>query len=119
YVLTASQGPIRAEVVVEVVLPRDQLMRVKPESAPPGAAMLLGMAGFDPGAEVPLHLYGGSRYDMEYLASLSVEIDDQGQARTQLQTEPSDPPGFYCIFAFGTQSEEFGCDARFELTGPG
>jgi len=120
YRVVASQGTVIAETTVEVVNASEAVMRIRPDSGPPGTAFTVGLAGFEPDSDVPLNLYRAAIGDnfYTYATTLFVAADDSGRAVGVLETVPSDPIAQYAFFG-STTSYEFGFeDATFELTAP-
>lgn len=66
---------------------------------PAGTAIDVYMAGFQPGAAIPLRLYyGGNKYaSFDYLSQTSVTADTRGEATYRLQSTPDDATGNYML----------------------
>jgi hypothetical protein len=92
----------------------------------PGTTLDIVLAGFSPGASVPLYVYSEgacetpplSTMQMCFVAQLprdsaGVVIDARGEATYQLKTQPGNPPGYYCV----TTRQDGTCDlqAAFQL----
>ena len=139
YTLTAQQGETTLVRSVELASAANPRLAVGlPEGTPasrtidlirdvsPGTTVDVVLAGFSPGASVPLYVYSEGACDtpppstmqMCFVAQLprdaaGVTIDARGEATYELRTQPGNPPGYYCV----TTKQDGTCDlqAAFKL----
>lgn len=114
YTVVAKQGATEASGTILVRSPAQPRLSVVPRSGPPGASFKIALAGYEPGALVPLRVYRcigahpsvlnaegdyqGEMTSYVYLASLRpVRVDERGEAAYELSTAPHDPEGQYVI----------------------
>ena len=90
---------------------RPDILVAPPTLAPAGTTFRIGIVGFEPNATVPLFVYRnleGGPY--EFVTTLSIKVDAQGQTLYELPTHTDDPRGEYCFLHRGPKaSPEYAC----------
>ena len=106
YEIHATQGSLVASTSIVMQLPTvKRMLRLGPLYGTAGSRFDFWLAGFQPNATVFLDLCErrGQAELCDYRTSLSVVMDDTGQAIFELQTQSDDPSGSYCVVPRGVQ----------------
>jgi hypothetical protein len=100
YFAQASQGEISVDGTFDVIF-ESLTAAVVPRRFAPGRSTELVIAGGDPGQRVPVHLYRerkGEADGWDFIADLGpVRLNDNGQARIELDSRRRDEQGTYMV----------------------
>jgi hypothetical protein len=105
YQVTAVQGSLKATGRFTLRPAEDRTLILPDawlnwEGVPRGTTILIGVAGFQPYETVKLLFYYAPNLDSNegrYRTSTTVTMDAMGQFLYRLETEPSDPKGYYAV----------------------
>ncbi len=109
YGVSATQDAVRGTGTFTVNrASRPGILVPPPHLGPPGTTFRLAIFGFEPNEMVPVYVYrtgtngGGGLYD--FVTTLSVPVDAEGQAIYELRTRADDPRGTYCFLHRGPKA---------------
>ncbi|MGH9276487.1 MAG: hypothetical protein ACRD12_00025 [Acidimicrobiales bacterium] len=107
YRITARAGSNTATGTFRLVRPtQGELFIFDPNVGPPGTTFRAAFSGFRSSEKVRLHVcrrtpYSGSRpsFTCDYLTTLPIDADRNGEAVFSIQTQTTDPVGEYCLIS--------------------
>jgi hypothetical protein len=108
YTVTVTQGSKRLTKTLQVSAADKPRVRLHPHRAAPGTRVHLALVGFGPNKRVGVRLYGPVPLESAekdelpkggYITTLELSTSAEGQAEREVETDRSDPPGYYFFLA--------------------
>ncbi|MFN2505696.1 MAG: hypothetical protein ABR540_15930 [Acidimicrobiales bacterium] len=107
YRITAQAGSDTATATFRLVRPQQPWLVVfEPHVGPPGTTFRAAFSGFRPAEKVRIHVcrrtpYQGGRVSLtcDYLTTLAIDADGNGESVFSIQTMATDPVGEYCLIS--------------------
>jgi hypothetical protein len=120
HTVTATQGSASAQGSFRVVQPADpRILFTGPTSGPPGTTFTASLAGFPKSTEIPIYLYRSDPDSLlwQFVTTLPVRTDPQGQAILEIESQAQDPPGMYCLVNRGPKAApDYVCNLVFDVS---